>query len=598
MPDFESMTVKEILDKNQLRIVIQPIVSLRDGRILAHEALVRGPRASPLEFPDHLFRAADLEGLRPNLEVACVQAALVRLQQIQIEGRLFVNLSAQVLVTIGREWGIEKLIEWLGDGGTPLTKLTIELTEHDRIDDVDYLKSVSDALRAHGLSFALDDFGDGRSSLRLWAEIQPEYVKIDKFFTRDLSANPYKVQTLKALAIISETLGGSLIAEGIEDEYQLSVVRDQGIAIGQGYFIGRPAAEPLTALSKVVATAIASCEVPVCIDNSALIGRNVSAERLVKTAPALPSDKTNGEVFALLLKHPEYHALAVVKDDRPIGLINRRTFIDRFTQPYHQELYARQSCIMFMIDSPKCLEKTAGVAEMIALLTSEDQRYLSDGFIIVDNGRYVGLGTGEQLVRTVTEQRLEAARHANPLTFLPGNVPISVHIEKLLASGNEFGACYCDLNHFKPFNDQYGYWRGDEMIRLLASVLISECNNRVDFIGHVGGDDFILLFQSEDWIERCQKIIEIFNRRAITLFDDEAIALCGIAAEDREGNPAFFPLTTLSIGCIAVKSGDFRRAEDVASAAAAAKRQAKRMKLGFWVKSEAAETAEFVPAAQ
>src|SRR6202022_2619470 len=130
-----------------------------------------------------------------------------------------------------------------------------------------------------------------------------------------------------------------------------------------------------------------------------------------------------------------------------------------------------------------------------------------DGFVLVDAGRYVGLGTAEQLVRSVTEMRIEAARHANPLTFPPGNIPISEHIARLLSARISFTACYCDLNNFKPYNDQYGYWRGDEMIRLAAGVISGSCDARRDFVGHVGGHDFVVLFQSADWDRRCAQIL-------------------------------------------------------------------------------------------
>jgi len=134
--------------------------------------------------------------------------------------------------------------------------------------------------------------------------------------------------------------------------------------------------------------------------------------------------------------------------------------------------------------------------------------------VIADSGRYVGLATGESLVRAVAEIRVEAARYANPLTFLPGNIPISEHIARLLAAGVEFTACYSDLNQFKPFNDQYGYWRGDEMIKLAAATLSAACDPLRDFLGHVCGDDFVVLFQSGDWRERCERIVEEFNAAA------------------------------------------------------------------------------------
>jgi diguanylate cyclase (GGDEF)-like protein len=221
----------------------------------------------------------------------------------------------------------------------------------------------------------------------------------------------------------------------------------------------------------------------------------------------------------------------------------------------------------------------------MAVLTSSDQRYLTDGFIITEGGRYLGLGTGEQLVRTVTEVRIEAARHANPLTFLPGNIPITEHIGRLLDIGASFVACYCDLNDFKPYNDHYGYWRGDEMIRLVARTLAAECDPRRDFIGHVGGDDFVVLYQSEDWLSRCERIISNFNERAQDLFDDAARERGGIDAEDRHGVQRFFGFTTLSIGAVPVRPGRFSRPESVASAAAAAKHKAKISSLGLAIES-------------
>lgn len=139
---------------------------------------------------------------------------------------------------------------------------------------------------------------------------------------------------------------------------------------------------------------------------------------------------------------------------------------------------------------------------LLGSLTSEDQAYLREGFIVTERSRYVGLGTGDRLVRAVTEARVEAARHANPLTFLPGNIPINLHIQRLLEGRAGFVACYADLNNFKVFNDHFGYWRGDEMIRLLARLTVAHADPYVDFVGHIGGDDFLILFQSSDWRER------------------------------------------------------------------------------------------------
>jgi diguanylate cyclase (GGDEF)-like protein len=232
--------------------------------------------------------------------------------------------------------------------------------------------------------------------------------------------------------------------------------------------------------------------------------------------------------------------------------------------------------------APRIVERDHNIDELVGILTSQDQRYLTDGFIVTENGHYVGLGTGDQLVRSVTETRIEAARHANPLTFLPGNIPISQHIERLLKKQVNFVACYADLNNFKPYNDYYGYWRGDEMIRLIASIAMEHCDTQRDFLGHVGGDDFLLLFQSTDWLQRCERLVADFNARALEMFDASARAAGGIHAEDRHGVQRFFPCTTVSIGAVAIDGHQYSKAEEVANLAALAKHDAKQSGVGVF----------------
>ncbi|SFU25892.1 diguanylate cyclase (GGDEF) domain-containing protein [Paraburkholderia aspalathi] len=211
---------------------------------------------------------------------------------------------------------------------------------------------------------------------------------------------------------------------------------------------------------------------------------------------------------------------------------------------------------------------------------------LADGFVFTDNGKYVGPGTGEKLVRAVTEVRIEAARYANPLTFLPGNIPISSHISRLLDNNAGFYACYVDLNHFKPFNDQYGYWQGDEVLKFAAAVLANVCDPTRDFLGHVGGDDFLILFQSDDWQERVMRAIHGFNEGAQRFYAPDDRLSGGIHGEDRRGNPTFFAFVTMAIGCVHVESDSgltLYSSEEIASVAAVAKRRAKGDPLGFVV---------------
>jgi diguanylate cyclase (GGDEF)-like protein len=554
----------------------QPIVDLQDGSIFAHEALVRGPREMPLRSPDALFAAAKRENLTQDFEVACMVLAIERWAALRQPGRVFVNISASALVRCFAGQASARIAACIARDDLQASQVTFEITEHERVDDVPLLVAVANEVHQAGMRLALDDFGDGRSSLRLWSELSPDIVKIDKYFTREISQRAESLKTLRALMQIADSFGTTLVAEGIETADDLRVLRDLGVSLGQGYFLGRPAALPVDGPDAAAQGVLRSSIVSVMP-----VQRVVSSPGRLKRAhvfesPAAPLKITNDEVAARFESDPSLHAIALVDDERPVALIARQVFLDQYTRRYFKEIFGRRECLPFANSAPVLIDVNAEVSELAQVLTSADQRYLSEGFIYTDNGRYRGVGLGHQLVRRVTESRIEAARHANPLTLLPGNIPITEQIDRLLEAGASFTACYADLSNFKPYNDYHGYWRGDEMIKLVAETIQAHANSRCDFVGHVGGDDFVVLFQSEDWEKRCQQAIEAFAARAVQLYDGEARAAGGIHAEDRHGVTRFFGFTSLYMGAVQVtgRSGGLS-ASDVASRAARAKQSAK-----------------------
>ena len=590
--------VAQLMRAGGLYCVFQPLADLRSGSIYAHEALIRGPRGMPLHTPDALLKGAAAEGILREFELLAVCVALQDWGRQSAPGRLFVNLSAQALVQAVGVCGPGMVGDTVRSFGVQARSLVVEITEHDHVTDMPAVCAAVKAVHATGARLALDDFGDGRSSLRLWSEAKPDFVKIDKYFIHQIEQRPATLQLLQAIKGIAEVFGTTLIAEGIETEDELRTLRDLGIPYGQGWLLGRPAETAQPQISTQARSVAQDPRVAVLPHQGHSARPGVLRNLMVMQAPCVVPAASNDEVAELFQAGQQLHAIAVVEAGRPLALINRQQFMNHYATLYFREVHGRKPCLAFANVQPRIVELDCDVDQLVGILTSQDQRYLSDGFIVTDNGRYVGLGTGEQLVRRVTEARIEAARHANPLTFLPGNIPISLHMQRLLDSGAGFVACYADLNHFKPFNDHYGYWRGDEMIRLAARTMMSNCDPRRDFVGHVGGDDFVLLFQSDDWFERCEQIVNCFNEKARSLYDSDALELGGIDAEDRHGVNRFFGFTTLSIGALPVRPGVFAQADEVASAAAMAKQKAKQSKqriaiadAAAWVSANAAATA-------
>jgi EAL domain-containing protein (putative c-di-GMP-specific phosphodiesterase class I)/GGDEF domain-containing protein len=586
--------LSRLMAEGALAMVYQPIVSLTAGSLYGHEALVRGPQGMPLQSPDALFAAARRESLAQDFEVACLVLGLKQWAAMQRAGRLFLNISASALVHCFDGLSASHLGELLTAHGVRPERLVFEITEHEHVGDIPRLIRVAEQVHATGARFALDDFGDGRSSLRLWSELAPDYVKIDKYFTADIAHHAQRLKTLRALLQIAETFGSSLVAEGIETADDLRVLRDLGMSFGQGFFLGRPQKNPHECLEPEAAAVVGSSRVAVlpALRVAPSPGR-LSQAHVLKADAVL--DATTCDALARLFdSHPNWHAVAFVDaSQRPIGLLGRQDFLDRYAKPFFKEIYGRKPGITFANPLPTIVDADADFDALVAVLMSPDQRYLTEGFIYVQNGLYLGLGTGHQLVRQVTESRLEAARHANPLTLLPGNIPISEHIDRLCAAGADFVACYADLANFKPFNDYYGYWRGDEAIKLLSLKIQSHCDPRRDFVGHVGGDDFVMLFQSHDWEARTERIVAEFDEAVRLLYDAEAQSQGGIEAEDRHGTRRFFGFISLYMGAVPVRRGlGLQRASEVANAAALAKQRAKVQGLAVYVEMGAS-----VPAA-
>ena len=267
----------------------------------------------------------------------------------------------------------------------------------------------------------------------------------------------------------------------------------------------------------------------------------------------------------------------MVENDIPIGLISRFNMIDSFVRPFRKELYGKHSCTEFMDAKPLIVDGSITYHELSDLITQMEPHHLSNGFIITENERYIGLGSGHALLRKITEMQISAARYANPLTLLPGNVPINEHIDRLLEKKSTFWACYCDLDNFKPFNDAYGFRHGDLVLQIVGETLTKAVDVNLDFVGHIGGDDFILICQSKNWESRCNFILTHIKEVIPTFYNENDRIRGGIEIDDRQGNSTFYPFSSLSIGAVKIAPEEFSSHYEVSAAMTIAKKEAKRI---------------------
>ena len=567
--------LEHILKNVRLMTLLQPILDLMEGQVMGYEALSRGPSNSPLHAPQSLFRVAEQHGLLTALDWTCMRMALKTFARLNLPGRLFVNLSPGSL--LDASFSPDAMLTALADAGLASNQVVIEITENTAALDYGQLRQAVSLLRATGIEVAIDDLGEGFSSLRLWSELKPAFVKIDKHFIADIHQDPHKIQFVRSIRQLAEGAHSCVIAEGVENPSELAVLKDLGIRYAQGYLIGRPSPVPIRLLPREVEACLQSGTVSVFPMPRGRDALRVSADNLVVPAPSVNPTTVSQDVLELMMQHPDLHAVAVVDEGIPVGIIHRPALLDRFITLYGRELHGRKPCCDLMDDDPLIVDKATRMTELSELVVKKGKAAFTQGFIITNEGRYLGLGSGFDLMREVTKMQIVAARYANPLSGLPGNVPIQEHMERLLANEQTFITAYFDLDHFKPYNDVYGFRRGDDIIQLLARILRESCDLELDFIGHIGGDDFVVLFQSLDWETRCHSILARFDRECRALFNPEHVAAGGYHSEDRRGAMAFHALVSLSIGVVLVDPAHFHQYQEVARAASEAKRMAKRI---------------------
>jgi len=167
---------------------------------------------------------------------------------------------------------------------------------------------------------------------------------------------------------------------------------------------------------------------------------------------------------------------------------------------------------------------------------------------------------------------------ASPLTRLPGNIAIERVLDRRLHDRVSFALCYADLDNFKAFTDSYGYVKGSELIRLTGEIIYeaAKAHGGADaFVGHIGGDDFVMILAVDSVVQVCKNVISAFDSEVVKHYTDEDLARGGITGVDRYGVQRFFPVMTISIAVIINEAGEFSTSVEIAKTAAEIKDYAK-----------------------
>ncbi|PTQ72217.1 bifunctional diguanylate cyclase/phosphodiesterase [Pseudomonas sp. GV071] len=559
-----------ILAHGDLHSLFQPIVSLSERRILGYEALTRGPSNSPLHSPVNLFGVARHAGRLSELELACRKSACRAFSEQKLEGKLFLNVSPDSLLEPTHQPG--RTLKLLQNYGIPPSNVVIELTEQSPTEDFSLLYTALHHYRAMGFSIALDDLGAGYSSLRLWSELRPDYVKIDRHFIDGIHQDAVKREFVGSILQMAKASRAQVIAEGIELSEELTVLAEMGVDLLQGYLLSRPQEQPPRDARSLLPKLEAS---PPALSED---GSDLSA--LLNEQPAVSEDLPIAAVLEAFRAQANLNSLAVLNaEQQPVGIVHRHSLSDALLKPFATDLFARKPISRLMSSDFLAVDLGQSLQKVSRLLTSRARQRMEEDFIITLHGRYQGLGRVIDVLKLITELKIQQARHANPLTLLPGNVPIQQCLTRLLQQAREAVICYVDIDSFKPFNDLYGYAKGDEILLCLAQCLSERVDPARDFVGHIGGDDFLLVLGSEDWRARLNYLLEDFQGQCRRFYSAEHLEAGCFIAHNRKGQREEFPLLSLSLGVVHLHPSSCAKmdAAQLAGLASEAKRQAKNV---------------------
>lgn len=234
-------------------------------------------------------------------------------------------------------------------------------------------------------------------------------------------------------------------------------------------------------------------------------------------------------------------------------------------------------------------DESNNLMPIIMLTAQENEDHKLEGLELGADDYIIKPFNSRELVSRVrnTLKRIDRNRLANPLTGLRGNIEIQAEINQRIAKKEVFAVIYGDLDNFKSYNDVYGFASGDRAIKLTADVLIDATNtfgNSRDFIGHIGGDDFVIITTPDKVDAICENIIKTFDIKIKELYCKEDVDRGYIVTSNRQGQIMKFPLVSISLSVVTNEERELISHVQIAEIAAELKKKAKAMQGSVYVK--------------
>jgi len=425
----------------------------------------------------------------------------------------------------------------------------IEITETTKADDREHFEQVLRHYSDMGFQIALDDFGAGHSGLVTLLRVLPHYLKLDQALVSGVHRDTYKQHLIKAIVAFAANVDARVIGEGVEAYEEAEALLRLGVRYAQGYLLGRPASEPPVLAAEMQKSLVKTARHYYCPH----VSLDTSAVSLALRPPTHePGTVHCDDLHRLFNTDRSADHVVIIAGGKPLFLVTRQHFYAQLGGPFGYSLFQRRPAEDVGKRDMLVVTQDTEITFLGRLPMNRRIEDLYDPAVVVDHaGNLCGTITMRQLLQRSMDLELQRAASANPLTKLPGNPMIQKWLVEALRNP-PYAVLYVDLDHFKEYNDSYGFSRGDEMITLVAGLLADHLEKMTlaGQLGHLGGDDFVIVAQEVTSEAALERLCAEFDDRKQALFAREDLARGAYRSVDRKGSVVDVPLVTLSVAVV------------------------------------------------
>jgi len=572
----------------------QPIVNVHTGLCYGYEALLRHADRAGFSSIQAVFDTAFDEGVLAQVEHTLWARAIAKFTTLphHRNTKLFCNADNRGALLEPRSRVATAQV--LQSYGLPAAAFCLEISERHNLNHGGDAARLPDELARDGFRLAIDDFGRGFSGLELLYTCPSDFVKIDRFFIAGIERDRQKRVLAETMVKLAHLLGRFVVAEGVETAAEYAACREIGCDLVQGYLVQRPTLDPAELCERydIVETLVSRDR------RSRATAAPDEIAAYLAAAPTISSDASLSQALALFGQNPNRTFIIVLDaDQRPLGLVREQDVKGFLYNPYGRDLLSNVSyrrSVMTVLSRCPIVEIYAPIER---LMQSYVQDQGDEGVIVLRDMKYAGFLDSRTLLNLISERNLAAARDQNPLTRLPGNRRIYEFVSHALNQvDTAYALAYFDFDHFKPFNDKFGFRQGDRALILFSEMLQKNWLGEHQFVGHIGGDDFFAGARDMPFDQfrlRIRALQDKFRNDIESFYDAQSRAAGGIEGTDRDGVNRSFPLMRVSAVTLDLQAPrPVISLDEVSATIADGKRLAKRSSSGLHVISLAAMTTE------